>query len=430
MKYLTDLQTDAHAPEKLEALYQAAQRANQEREFAADLDVCYQAAPDNLLYAAWHYRLQATPRDTRSVNWKLAAPLAIMTGLIFAALTLPMSLLISGPPFVFLVWAPLGACAVIAFLTITANTPWKRALPSIIGLLLIAVYVTLVTRLVQNMPYQTLLVLHTPLLAWAGTGIAIMGTNTDARNRFAFLSKSVEVFVTGGVLTIVGGIFAGITFGLFDAIGVRIPAETQQFLVAGGGGLIVVFAVAIVYDPHLSPLEQKIEQGLGRLVPTMMRLLLPLTLAVLAVYLAIIPFNFLQPFNNREILMIYNVMLFAVMGLLLGVTPVRPEDLPEAYHGLFRAGILAAAILTIVVSLYAMSATVYRTALGGLTMNRMTVIGWNAINIVLLIGLVYQQFKHGAAAWIRSLHAVFSASAVAYTIWALIVVIATPWLFR
>lgn len=192
--------------------------------------------------------------------------------------------------------------------------------------------------------------------------------------------------------------------------------------------MIAVFAVAIIYDPFLSPVEQKSEQGLGRLVSTMMRLFLPLTLGVLVVYLAFIPFNFARPFNHRDILIIYNVMLFAVVGLLLGATPVSSENVPERYHRLFRAGILAVAILTIVVGLYALSATVYRTVLGGLTINRGTVIGWNAINILLLVGLVDQQFRRGAARWLQSLHAVFSVGGIVYTLWALTVVLAMPWL--
>jgi hypothetical protein len=153
-----------------------------------------------------------------------------------------------------------------------------------------------------------------------------------------------------------------------------------------------------------------------------------LTLLVLIVYLFFIPFNFMQPFRNRDILIVYNVMLFAVMGLLIGVTPMQKEDLPERYHGALRTGILAVAGLTLLVSLYAMSATVYRTALGGFTLNRLTVIGWNTINIGILALLIYKQFKHGAGVWIRSLQSTFSTGTIAYVVWALFLVLATPWL--
>jgi hypothetical protein len=430
MKYISDLRASQHDPKQLEDLYQAARRANEEQEFTVDLEVCYQASPDNVLYAAWHYRLQMPQQEARAINWKLAIPLSIITGLIFAVLALQRFDLADHMPYIFMVWAPIGACFVIVFLTVTANLPWKCALLSIIGLVAAGIYVTLLTTLTRRDTFQALMEFHLPLLAWAAIGISLLGLESDAQNRFAFLSKSVEVFVTGGLYIIVGGMLAAITIGLFEALRIRLPVDVQRFLVAGGGGVITVLAVASVYDPRVSPLEQKSEQGLGRLIPTMMRLLLPAILLVLAVYLVFIPSNFMQPFDNREFLIVYNILLFAVMGLLLGVTPVRTQDLPEKYHGILRAGIMALAGLTIVISLYALSAVVYRTVLGGLTINRLTIMGWNVINIGLLIGLVYTQFKRGVAAWIHSLQSAFSVGAVAYTVWTIFLTVAIPWLFK
>jgi len=118
-----------------------------------------------------------------------------------------------------------------------------------------------------------------------------------------------------------------------------------------------------------------------------------------------------------------------VMGLLIGVTPMHEQDLPQKYHGALRTGILAVASLVVLVSLYALSATVYRTVLGGLTMNRVTVIGWNVINIGLLCLLIYRQLERGATAWIQSLQSAFSAGTICYTAWAMFLVLVIPWLF-
>jgi len=145
--------------------------------------------------------------------------------------------------------------------------------------------------------------------------------------------------------------------------------------------------------------------------------------------LFVIPFNFMQPFRNRDILIVYNAMLFAVMGLLIGATPLEEHDLPK-YHGALRAGILTVASLTVLISLYALSATVYRTALGGFTLNRVTIIGWNTINIGILVLLIYKQVKHGAAAWVGSLQSAVSAGTIAYVVWALFLTLISPWLFR
>lgn len=429
MKYLQDIRAGHNDPKLLEELYQSARREDASDEFKTDLLACHAESPDNVLYTAWYYRLEAAQPGGPTINWKLSVPLGLIAGLVFAILSNSRFELPGHLPFLFLVWAPIGACFIVAFLAGTSKT-WKQAWPSIIGLVMVGVYVTLIAALAKREQYQTLMVLHLPLVALIGVALNVLGLRSDAQNRFAFLRKTIEVGVTGGVYVIVGGMFAAITFGMFQALGVRVPIDLQQFLVAGGGGIITVLAVTTVYDPRVGPVVQRFEQGLGKLVPTMMRLLLPLTLLVLLVYIFFIPFNFTQPFRNRDILIVYNVMLFAVMGLLIGVTPMHEQDLPQKYHGALRTGILAVASLTVIVSLYALSATVYRTALGGFTLNRVTVIGWNVINIGILVLLIYKQAKHGAAAWIGSLQSAFSAGTIGYVVWALFLTLATPWLFH
>jgi hypothetical protein len=161
-----------------------------------------------------------------------------------------------------------------------------------------------------------------------------------------------------------------------------------------------------------------------------MRLMLPLTLLVLVVYLVVIPFNFSEPYRNRETLIVYNVMLFAVMGLLVGATPVQETDLTAKYHRTLRTGILAVAVLATLVSLYALSATVYRTARGGFTVNRLTVIGWNGINIGILALLVYKQLREGADRWLATLHATFGWGMRAYAVWTTFLLLFIPLLFR
>jgi hypothetical protein len=88
------------------------------------------------------------------------------------------------------------------------------------------------------------------------------------------------------------------------------------------------------------------------------------------------------------------------------------------------------AILAGLVSIYALSATVFRTFGGGWTINRLTIIGWNIINIGILFWLVFKQFKAGREKWIDSLHSVFSLASNAYLAWGLFVALVIPWLFR
>ncbi|MBU2610978.1 MAG: hypothetical protein KJ606_08560 [Chloroflexi bacterium] len=270
------------------------------------------------------------------------------------------------------------------------------------------------------------MLIHLPLLAWIGIALSLMGWRSTPDELFAFLIKSIEVMITAGLYLIAGVAFGGITMGMFTALSVILPDVITRLLVAGGFGLIPVIAVASVYDPLVRPISQDFSQGLSKFIATMMRLLLPMTLVILVIYLFVIPFNFMEPFVNRDVLIVYNLMLFAILGLLIGATPICPEDISAKVHN----GILAVAILAVLVSLYAMSAVVYRSVVGGITINRLTIIGWNSINIAILILLIVKQFKSGRQAWVKSLRSAFSIGTNAYMFWAIFLTIAVPLLFR
>jgi hypothetical protein len=271
--------------------------------------------------------------------------------------------------------------------------------------------------------------LHLPLLAWAGVGAFLTAAHPDPASRFAFLIKSLEVFIMGGLFVIAGGLFTGITIGLFAALDVEVPVLVQRLFIAGGGGLIPVVATAVIYDPTAPPAGQAFHEGLSKLVALLMRILLPLTLLVLVVYLAFIPFNFRAPFENRDVLIIYNGMLFAVVALLVGATPVKSVELSPHLARWLRLGIIAVAALAVLVSLYALAAILYRTALDRLTPNRLTFIGWNVINIGLLLLVLLYQARTRTDGWLQSLYRAYSAGTVAYAIWTVAMILTLPWLF-
>jgi hypothetical protein len=237
--------------------------------------------------------------------------------------------------------------------------------------------------------------------------------------------------ITAGVYLIFGVAFGMITLGMFAALNVTPPELIIRLIAAGGFGLIPIMAVATMYDPLVSPEAQDFNQGLSKFVFTIMRLLLPLTLMVLVIYLFVIPFNFTAPFQNRNLLIVYNVMQFAIIGLLIGATPLKVEDLSQKLQTWLRRGIIAVAILAIIISLYALSAVIYRTAIDGITLNRMTIIGWNIINIAILGVLIYTQLAKGISSpWHERIQKVFSRATTAYLVWSIFLIVALPLIFR
>jgi magnesium-transporting ATPase (P-type) len=271
--------------------------------------------------------------------------------------------------------------------------------------------------------------IHLPLLAWAGVGAFLVAGHRDPVNRFTFLIKSLEVFIFGGLFLLAGVVFTGITTALFAALDVEFPDAVMRLFIAGGVGLVAVVAVAVMYNPTLPPAEQAFNEGLSKLVALLMRLMLPLTLLVLLVYVAFIPFNFRAPFDNRDVLIVYNLMLFAVVALLVGATPVSLTGISPRLARWLRLGIMAVAALALLVSLYALAAILYRTAFDRLTPNRLTFIGWNLINIGLLILLLFFQMRVKEGRWLAALYRAYSAGTVAYAVWTIVVILALPWLF-
>ena len=300
-----------------------------------------------------------------------------------------------GTPYLVQSWALVAGAVVIAFLTFTTRSYYWRAGLILCGFFFLGAYALLFSIWPNDRHYQLLAATHLPLLAWIGIGVVVLGYRADHTNRFAFLIKSIELFVVGGIFAIAGGIFVAITYGLFDTIDVVIPQVIQRLLVPGGIGLIIILVTAITYDPLVEPLRQNFRHGLSKLVTTLMRLLMPLTLLVLIIfgYFILQPENFWTPFNNRDALITYNAMLFAVVLLLVGAIPLYGTDLPLRTRSLLQKGLVAAAALTVLISLYALSATLYRTYLGMITMNRLAVMGWNIINIGLLLLLIYRLLR-------------------------------------
>ncbi len=440
MSYLDRIRA-AHAdPELLEQTYRSAVQRGEREAFIRALEDAYAATPNHLLYGAWHYRLayELARPARRVVPWLAAVALAVVNGLVLWWLSSEQfTVQVEGSdylPLVLLVWAPISAISVLALLSRSgAGQPW-RATGLGVAAAAVAAYPLWAYALIGDVAlqrhYLEQMIPHLALLAWASVGLFVLHGRSAPLNRFAFLIKSLEIFITAGLFAIAGGVFVAITVGLFEALSITLSDVVMRLLIFGGAGLIPVLATTLIYDANVAPSAQSFEDGLSRVIAALMRALLPLTLVVLVIYLGFIPFRFWEPFQNRDVLIVYNAMLFAVIALLVGATPIQPEQLAPALRVWLRRGLVAVAALAIVVSLYALAAIGYRTWEGGITLNRLTIIGWNVINVGILVRLLLHQKRANLSTWAREMQATFAAGMPVYAVWALFVVFATPWLFR
>jgi hypothetical protein len=429
--YLAMIRDASANPEQLERLYQNARRVGAAGAFTSAIDAIHQETPADLLLSAWYFRLHqpdmqsATGRFVRA--WVWIVPIGVALGLALAVFSDPNPAWRAHAPLLTFLAAPLVALAIVLFLATGGRRSLAQALAgAALGAMI--VYVFLLPQEISDSGAGLVLV-HVPLLAWAAIGLAALGIRSTTRARFAFITKSLEAIGTGGVFGIAGAIFATVAIGLFDALDIRLPDEVIRLVVSLIAGLVTVFAIATVYDPAARPEQQEFGRGFGRLLNVLMRVLLALSLIVLGIYVVAIPFNFAAPFQSRPTLIVYNVMLFGIIALLIGSTPITTNDLSPRAQSWLRAAIMAVAALTALVSLYALAATVYRTSIDALTMNRATIIGWNVINITLLVALLVGQFRASRERWALAIQSVFAWGAIAYVVWAAVAALALPWLF-
>jgi len=430
---LEQIRQKAQDPAGLEDLYQQSVQQKSAAEFSEGIDTAYSEAPASLLYAAWHYRLKAAAESARQIFWKYAIPLAVLSGFLVWILSNRKDTFLDHIPVFMLLWSPIAGISVLAYLTLSVKKGYRTALLLSLGLFAFAVYVLLVVPSMAPWGQGStldLMAIHLPALSLAAVGAFVTGVRSAPDRRFAFITKTYEVITTGGLFAIAIGIFAVVTFGLFSALDIQLPDKVVNLIFAGGGGMLPVLAVAIIYNPLTAPENQDFSQGLSKFLANLLRIMILPTLLVAVLYVFFIPFNFTEPFYNRDVLFIYNGMLFAVIALIVGATPIDASELKPRLQVWLRYAIMAVAALAALVSLYALSAILYRTWVDSLTMNRLTVIGWNVINIAVLGLLLYLQFSTDEAHWAEALKRAFNAATVAYTAWTAFIILAVPIIFH
>lgn len=423
-----------HNPEQLEQLYQTARRARRAGAFARDIHALFQESPEHVLYAAWHYRLQQSAGEDWfarvSSHWRLAIVMSVLLGLVLWGLSDPTLAFSDHTPYLAVLGAPIIVLFLATFFFLVTRDQRTRLLIVLLALIGVTAYVVaMALRLSAANGYLPLAALHLVLLAGGALAVYLAGWRLPAHELFAFLLKSLETVGTAGVYAIVGGIFVGLTYVLFEAIGVDLSDPLLRLLVLGGGGLIPLVAVMSVYDPKAGLGHQEFRRGFARILMIGLHAMLPLSLLILVLFLLVLPFNFFQAYDNRATLIVFNALLFAIIGLVVGLLPLTADEFSPAYQRWLRIGTGALAALVMVVSLYALSAILYRTAQDHLTMNRLTVIGWNIINLVLLGLLLFRVLRPGGRFWGEAAQAVFRPGAFAYLAWGSFLLVALPWLF-
>ncbi|SIR46071.1 DUF4153 domain-containing protein [Pontibacter lucknowensis] len=224
--------------------------------------------------------------------------------------------------------------------------------------------------------------IHLPLLLWVLLGVSYAGNELHlADKRLSFLRFNGDLAVMSALLVIAGGMMTGITIGLFALIGLRIEEFYFEYIVAFGLPAVPIVA---------SYLTQNNPQLVNKVSPVIARIFSPLVLVMLVIYLGAIIYSGKDPYNDREFLLLFNVLLIGVMALIFFsvAESTNRKSAPSAVWVL-----LMLSVVTVVVNGIALSAISFRISEWGITPNRVAVLGGNVLMLVHLLIVTVMLFK-------------------------------------
>ena len=275
----------------------------------------------------------------------------------------------------------------IIFPLLTAYFAWKNKLSKnkitflISATLVGLVFINCLTDLEQS---DTLILscLHLPLFLWSLSGFAFVGgARNNDEERLGFLKYNGDLLVITALIVIAGGIMSGITIGLFHLIGFDI----EEFYFRN----IVIFALPAV--PILGTyLTQTNPHLVGKVSPLIAKIFSPLVVVMLVIYLAVMIYSGKDPYNDREFLLIFNVLLIGVMAIIF-FSVAEASAATKTQLEIWILFLLS--ILTIIVNGIALSAILFRVSEWGITPNRAAVLGGNILILINLLMITWQLLR-------------------------------------
>lgn len=264
---------------------------------------------------------------------------------------------------------------------------WKsKASAKMIGIISAVIILSLIyiNLLPENLESDTLVLacIHLPILLWVLFGAAFSGKDLgNFHSRLDFLRFNGDTLVMIAILGIASGIMTGVTFGLFELIGINIQQFFEDYLVVFGLPAIPIIATLLT---HTNP------QLVNKVSPVIAKLFSPAVLIMLLVYLGAIIYSGKDPYNDREFLLLFNGLLIGVMALIFFSVA---ESMGKKKISTDFWILLLLSLVTIIVNGIALSAILFRIAEMGITPNRLAVLGSNVLMLIHLLMIAVKLLK-------------------------------------
>lgn len=148
---------------------------------------------------------------------------------------------------------------------------------------------------------------------------------------------------------------------------------------------------------------------------------------MLVIYLGAIIFSGKDPYNDREFLLLFNLLLIGVMALIF-FSIAESSTKEKSVSGIWI--LLLLSIVTVIVNSIALSAISFRIAEWGITPNRVAVLGGNILMLVHLLIVIVMLFKTvNRKAPITEIGRSIALYLPVYFLWTVVVVFIFPLVF-
>ncbi|MDP2089760.1 MAG: hypothetical protein Q8J84_10215 [Flavobacteriaceae bacterium] len=313
--------------------------------------------------------------------------------------------------------------AIIVFNGIILYTFWQNRIFDKKRILIYGLIILILLLFVNLLPDKksdsvNLVFIHTPLFLWCLFGFSFVSFDyKNTAKRIEFIRFNGELLIMTGLILIAGGLLTGITLGLFSAIKMNIEKFYLEYVVIlGSVASPIVSSYLIQLYPNIT----------SKIAPVIARVFTPLVLITLAVYLVSWIFSKSKILEDRDLLILFNVMLLAVMAIIV-FSVSELDKLKEKNINVFILFLLAA--LAIVINSIALIAIISRVA-NGLTPNRTVVLVSNIlifVNLILIAKNLYKSyFKRNQ---LDSVEQTVAKYLTIYAVWTIIVIFILPFVF-
>jgi hypothetical protein len=314
--------------------------------------------------------------------------------------------------------------SLFALPALAAYFAWQRRVDwRVIGVLALLFIVGAVAAnaypLADDSQSLVLTAIHLPIALWLVVGVAYVGGDWRSdRRRMDFIRFTGEWLIYFVLIGLGGGVLVLFTVGTFDAIGIDAEGFINSWLLPCGA------MAAVIVSAWLVEAKQSVIENMA---PVLTRVFTPLFAVTLLAFLAAIAWTNNGIDVQRDVLILFDLLLVVVLGLLLYAISARNLGAPP---GLFDSMQLALVLSALIIDVMVLLAITGRITEWGFSPNKTAALGEN---VILLTNLAWSAwlflgFLRGRMPFAR-MERWQTRYLIVYAAWAWTVVLAFPLVF-